>query len=96
MASDRIHCEILRRAAEIAGGEDKLAQHLGVSNEPLSTTVRTMRRAFEIVGTKEHLAATLNVTLADLDSYLEGEKPVPLEVFFDAVNVLRDYRQPEQ
>ncbi|HET9942274.1 MAG TPA: hypothetical protein VFR05_02970 [Terriglobia bacterium] len=55
-----------------------------------------MRRAFEIVGTKEHLAATLNVTLADLDSYLEGEKPVPLEVFFDAVNVLRDYRQPEQ
>jgi hypothetical protein len=30
MAGDGIHCEILRRAAEVVGGEDKLAQHLDV------------------------------------------------------------------
>jgi hypothetical protein len=33
MASDLIHCEILRRAAEVVGGEDKLAQHLDVGSE---------------------------------------------------------------
>ena len=35
MASDRIYCEILKRAAEVAGGEDKLAQHLDVRSEDL-------------------------------------------------------------
>jgi hypothetical protein len=30
MASDRIHSEILRRAAEVVGGEARLAQHLDV------------------------------------------------------------------
>ena len=35
MASDRIHCEILKRAAEVAGGEDKLAQHLDVRSQDL-------------------------------------------------------------
>jgi DNA-binding transcriptional regulator YdaS (Cro superfamily) len=35
MASDSIHCEILKRAAEVAGGEDKFAQHLDVRSEDL-------------------------------------------------------------
>ena len=30
MARDHIHCEILTRATEVVGGEDKLAQHLDV------------------------------------------------------------------
>lgn len=45
MASDRIHCEILRRAAEIAGGEDKLAQHLGVSSEDMCGWVQDQATA---------------------------------------------------
>jgi hypothetical protein len=40
MASDSIHCEILRRAAEIAGGEDKLAQHLDVRSEDMHKWVQ--------------------------------------------------------
>ena len=35
MASDRIHCEILRRAAEAVGGQDKLAQHLDVGSDQM-------------------------------------------------------------
>jgi hypothetical protein len=64
-------------------------------SRPLSITLRTVRRALEIVGTKERLAAALHITPADLDSYLEGEKPVPLQVFFDAVDIVGEYRQPE-
>jgi hypothetical protein len=40
MASDRIHCEILKRAAEVAGGEDKLAQHLDVRSEDMHDWVQ--------------------------------------------------------
>lgn len=35
MATDQIHCEILRRAAEVAGGEDQLAQRLNVRSEDM-------------------------------------------------------------
>ena len=40
MASDSIHCEILRRVAEIAGGEDKLAQYLDVRSEDMREWVQ--------------------------------------------------------
>lgn len=40
MASDRIYCEILKRAAEVAGGEDKLAQHLDVRSEDMHDWVQ--------------------------------------------------------
>ena len=40
MASDRIYCEILQRAAEVAGGEDKLAQHLDVRSEDMHDWVQ--------------------------------------------------------
>ena len=45
MASDRIHCEILKRAAEIAGGEDKLAQHLDVTSEHMHEWVQDIATA---------------------------------------------------
>jgi DNA-binding transcriptional regulator YdaS (Cro superfamily) len=45
MASDSIHCEILRRAAEIAGGEDKLAQHLDVRPEDMHEWVQAKATA---------------------------------------------------
>ena len=35
MATDQIHCEILRRAAEVAGGEDQLAQRPNVRSEDM-------------------------------------------------------------
>ena len=40
MASDRIYREILKRAAEVAGGEDKLAQHLDVRSEDMHEWVQ--------------------------------------------------------
>ena len=35
-----MHCEILRRAAEVAGGEAKLAQHLDVRSEDMHDWVQ--------------------------------------------------------
>ena len=40
MARDSIHCEILRRAAEIAGGDEKLAQHLDARSDDLHKWVQ--------------------------------------------------------
>ena len=40
MASDGIQCEILKRAAEVVGGEDKLAQHLDVRSEDMHEWVQ--------------------------------------------------------
>ena len=45
MASDSIYCEILKRAAEIAGGEDKLAQHLEVRSDDLHEWVQGIATA---------------------------------------------------
>jgi hypothetical protein len=38
--SARIHCEILKYAAEVAGGNDKLAQHLDVRSEDMHEWVQ--------------------------------------------------------
>ena len=35
-----MHCEILKRVAEVAGSEDKLAQHLDVSSEDMHEWVQ--------------------------------------------------------
>jgi DNA-binding transcriptional regulator YdaS (Cro superfamily) len=45
MESDRIHCEILKRAVEIAGGEDKLARHLDVRSEDMHEWVQGIATA---------------------------------------------------
>ena len=51
---------------------------------------RTMQRALEIVATKERLAAALSVEMPDLEAYLAGEKPLPPQVFFDALDIVAD------
>jgi hypothetical protein len=38
--TDQIHCEILRRAAEVAGGEDQLAQRLSIRLEDMREWVQ--------------------------------------------------------
>jgi len=44
--------------------------------------------ALEIVVTKERLAAALNVPREDLDAYLAGTKPLPNQVFLDALDIV--------
>ena len=66
-----------------------------MSSPPPSVTLPTVRRALEVLGTKERLAAALNITLGDLDSYLEGNKPVPLQDFFDAVDIVGEHRRAD-
>ena len=51
---------------------------------------RTMQRALEIVVTRERLATALHVEMNDLDAYLAGEKPLPPQVFFDALDIVAE------
>lgn len=44
--------------------------------------------ALEIVVTKERLAAVLNVPREELDAYLAGSKPLPNQVFLDALDIV--------
>jgi len=45
MASDRIHSEILRRAAEVVGGEARLAQHLDVGADQMHEWIQGKENA---------------------------------------------------
>jgi len=49
---------------------------------------RTLERALQIVIHKERLAAALGVPLPDLEAYLSGEKPLPTQVFLDALDIV--------
>jgi hypothetical protein len=49
---------------------------------------RTINKALEIVATKERLATALDVTMLDLEAYLAGDKPLPAQVFFDALDIV--------
>ena len=49
---------------------------------------RTIQRALEIVATKEQLADALKVQLPELEAYLSGAKPLPPQVFFDALDIV--------
>ena len=49
---------------------------------------RTIQRALDIVVTKERLATALHVEMHDLEEYLAGEKPLPPQVFFDALDIV--------
>jgi len=51
---------------------------------------RTMQRALAIVVTRERLAAALSVEMHDLEAYLAGEKPLPPQVFFAALDIVAD------
>ena len=45
MASDRIHSEILRQAAEVVGGEARLAQHLDVGADQMHEWIQGKENA---------------------------------------------------
>ena len=50
--------------------------------------VRTLQKALEIVVTKERLATALDVPMGELDAYLAGAKPLPTQVFLDALDIV--------
>jgi hypothetical protein len=45
MASDRFHSEILRQAAEVVGGEARLAQHLDVGADQMHEWIQGKENA---------------------------------------------------
>ena len=49
---------------------------------------RTLQRALEIIVSKERLATTLDVPVPELEAYLAGEKPLPNQVFLDALDIV--------
>jgi DNA-binding transcriptional regulator YdaS (Cro superfamily) len=49
---------------------------------------QTMRRACEIVGGVPELATHLGVSAEDLGAWAKGTKPVPLDVFFRATEII--------
>ena len=50
--------------------------------------VRTLKKALEVVVTKERLAAALGVPAEELEAYLAGEKPLPNQLFLDALDIV--------
>ena len=57
--------------------------------------VRTLRRAAEIVGGAEALALQLEVSSADLATWLAGTGTVPQEVFLRAVDIVTAHQISE-
>ena len=58
-----------------------------------SPHTRTLERALEAVGNKERLAAALQVPLAELEAYLQGEKPLPHTIFIEALDIVAGTRR---
>jgi hypothetical protein len=56
---------------------------------------RTVRRAAEIVERVEVLAAQLGVGDENLRKWMEGEHPVPQEVFFRCVDIVNAHQLDE-
>jgi DNA-binding transcriptional regulator YdaS (Cro superfamily) len=52
--------------------------------------VRMLERATGIVGGVEPMAAMLQVTVHQLEQWLRGEKSIPPEVFFRALEVVNE------
>jgi hypothetical protein len=50
--------------------------------------IRTLRRALEAMRSAERLATALDVPLEDLRAYLAAEKPLPHQVFLDALDIV--------
>ena len=55
--------------------------------------MRTLERALEITGTTERLAAALEVSVPDLNIYLAGDKPLPNEIFMQALDIVASARR---
>ena len=58
-----------------------------------SVRVRLLARATEMVGGVELMAAALEVTADQLRQWLQGENPVPPEVYFRALELVNENRQ---
>ena len=56
---------------------------------------RTVQRAAEIVEGVEVLAARLGVDDENLRRWMEGEHPVPPQVFFRCVDIVNDHQLDE-
>jgi hypothetical protein len=56
---------------------------------------RTVRRAAEIVGGIELLAGQLDVRDGNLKKWLEGELPVPQQVFFRCIDIVNAHQLDE-
>lgn len=49
---------------------------------------RTLVRALQVLRSRERLAAALQVTLEELETYLEGDKPLPDQAFMVALDIV--------
>ena len=49
---------------------------------------RVLRHALEVVGSEEKLAIAINAAHSDLEAWLLGSSPVPLQVFLDALDIV--------
>jgi len=49
---------------------------------------RTLVRALQVLRSRERLAAALQVSLEELETYLEGEKPLPDRAFMIALDIV--------
>jgi len=61
--------------------------------------LRTIRKALAVLeGSKARLAAALALPIDELNSYLEGAKPLPHVVFMDALDIVagRNGNAPER
>jgi hypothetical protein len=56
--------------------------------KPASVYSRAVRKAAEMAGGREELARTLQVTLADVEKWILGEKKPPRDVFLRVVDFL--------
>jgi hypothetical protein len=54
---------------------------------------RTLERALEIIVDKERLAIALDVPVHDLEAYIAGVKPLPPQVFLDALDIVAAKRR---
>jgi DNA-binding transcriptional regulator YdaS (Cro superfamily) len=61
----------------------------------LTVHARTVRRAAEIVGGLEALAAQLDVRDGNLNKWLEGQLPVPQEIFLRCVDIVNAHKLDE-
>lgn len=56
--------------------------------KPVTVYSRALRKAAEMAGGREELARTLQVPLADVETWILGEKKPPREVFLRVVDLL--------
>jgi len=61
----------------------------------LNTYRRTLEEAAKAVGGIGALSVRLNVSVATIETWIRGEKPVPTRYFLIAVDILNETRATE-